>query len=136
MTKIFLSHSSKDKITFVNYVYKNLCKLFGEARVVIDQFSFEEGRRTAEEIASFIEQSDLIVLLISESALSSEWVQKEYELAYSLFNSKNCQICPIIIDNDIKYSDSRIPNWLKEEFNIQCIISTRKTSDIIAGRMY
>ena len=136
MTKIFLSHSSKDKISFVNHVYKNLCRLFGEARVIIDQFSFEEGRRTTEEIASFIEQSDLIVLLISESSLSSEWVQEEYELAYSLYKSKNCQICPIIIDKDIKHSDSRIPIWLQNEFNIQCIISTRKTSDIIAGRMY
>lgn len=136
MTKIFLSHSSKDKVDFINPVYKRLCSKFGEQRIIIDQFSFEEGRKTAEEIEKYIEQSDLIVLFISDDSLESEWIQKEYSFAKKMIEQRDSQICPIIIDDEIFYNDSRIPDWLKESYNIQKIRSTRKASDIISSRMY
>lgn len=134
MTKIFLSHSSSDKSKLVLPVYNKLCKQIGSQHVIIDQFSFEEGRKTEEEIIEKIEQSDLIALFISEEALNSEWFQKEFALAKKMNIEKKCQICPLIISEGIKYDDTRIPNWLQDEYNIQKILFPRKISDLLTER--
>ena len=136
MTKIFLSHSSKDKVSYVEPVYKRLCSKFGKSRVIIDEFSFEEGRKTVEEIELNISQSDLIVLFLSSDALNSTWVQKEYELAKKMMQERTCQVCPLIITDDLFYDDVRIPDWLRNDYNIQKITSTRKAADIISERLY
>lgn len=136
MPKIFLSHSSKDKKLYVEIVKKNLIKEYGEENVIIDEISFQEGRKTIEEINEYLEITDLFALFISESSLESEWVQNEIEeVEHLLSKEKIEQICPIIIDEKVKYDDPRIPNLLKNNYNLQYISRPSKTAHILIQRL-
>lgn len=136
MAKVFLSHSSDDKEWYVDIVYKRLVKALGEDSVVIDNVAFQEGRKTIEEIYYQLEKTDLFVIFLSNKSLSSEWVQNELTKVENLVGEKKLyQICPIIIDEVVKYDDDRIPLWMRKEYNIQRICSQVKASNVIRQRM-
>lgn len=114
MNKIFLSHSSMDK----DYV-RPIFNYFGSNRCIFDEMTFECGMRTLKEIFDGIEKSDIFVFFISNNSLNSEWVKKELFFAENHLNNdqnKLQQIFPIIIDDTIKYNDSRIPTFLNSGF--------------------
>ncbi|MFY3230183.1 toll/interleukin-1 receptor domain-containing protein [Klebsiella pneumoniae] len=73
MIKAFLSHSSKDKEHYV----RNVANWLGKENIIYDEFTFEEGERTLDQIMEGLGDSELFVLFISNSALESEWVKKE-----------------------------------------------------------
>lgn len=136
MSKVFLSHSSEDKEWYVNIVYNKLAKILGEDSIVIDNVTFQEGRRTVEEIYYQLGTTDLFVIFLSDKALASPWVQEELtKVEEILEGNKRYQICPIIIDNKVQYDDVRIPTWMKREYNIQRIGSQTKASNVIRQRM-
>lgn len=136
MAKVFLSHCSYDKEWYVEPVYSRLVKEIGKDSVVIDNVTFQEGRKTIEEIHQNLEASDLFVIFISDKALGSTWVQKELLKVEELFKEdKIQQICPIIIDKNIKHDDIRIPGWMRDEYNIQFINRQTKATSIIRQRM-
>ena len=136
MAKVFLSHSSEDKEWYVNIVYKKLVKALGEDSGVIDNVMFQEGRKTVEEIYYQLELTDLFVIFLSDKALASTWVQDELKKVESIVEEKKkYQICPIIIDDIVKYDDDRIPTWMQREYNIQRICSQTKASNVIRQRM-
>ena len=109
MPKIFLSHSSDDK-QFVEIIANK----FGKDNVVYDKFSFEVGGITFNQIVEALNNSDLFVIFISNKALNSQWVRNELNIAYEYLNlGKLKQIFPIIIDENIDYTDERIPEWMK-----------------------
>ncbi|RNB86876.1 TIR domain-containing protein [Brevibacillus fluminis] len=111
MNKIFLSHSSVDK----DYV-RPIAMYFGNDRAAFDEFTFESGMQTITEIFKSIDKTDIFVYFISESALNSEWVKEEINQAQEKLQDnrqKLSQIFPIIIDENIKHSDSRIPSFLR-----------------------
>ncbi|ELA9194912.1 TIR domain-containing protein [Vibrio parahaemolyticus] len=117
MIKCFLSHSSRDK-EFVRSVASGLRK---ETRI-FDEQTFEKGMSPAEEIINGLDDTSLFVLFLSDSALNSEWVKEEIRLAKTRVDEGNIQrIYPIIIDDNIDYTDERIPLWMKDGFNIQPI---------------
>ena len=117
MIKCFLSHSSKDK-EYVRIVASGLRK---ETRI-FDEQTFEKGMSPAEEIINGLDDTSLFVLFLSDSALESEWVKEEIKLAKTKVDEGNIQrIYPIIIDDKIDYTDTRIPSWMKDGFNIQPI---------------
>lgn len=119
MIKCFLSHSSKDKESYVRLVAD---RLRPEVKV-FDEETFEAGMKTAEEIATGLKETALFVIFLSNSALNSEWVKKELSDAKILFDSEKIQrIYPIIIEKGIRHDDSRIPTWMKESLNIQPIL--------------
>ena len=70
--RVFLSHSSSDKKSYVDHVARKL----GD-RAVIDSFNFEAGMKTLDEIYRTMESSDIFVLFISNKSLDSEWVKTE-----------------------------------------------------------
>ena len=110
MNKIFLSHSSKDK-EYVEYIARK----FGKDVAVYDEYSFEVGLKTLDEILKSLDATDLFVIFISDAALESEWVKEELALSHKfLENDKIKQIYPIIIDESITYADPRIPEWLNK----------------------
>lgn len=116
--KAFLSHSSADKAKYVRIVANALQSL----DVIYDEFTFEIGGKTFEEILHGLDQTGVFVLFISNSSLNSEWVQKEIFEAKKRFDTKQIsQIYPIIIDENITYEDSRIPEWLQDEYNLKMI---------------
>ena len=136
MQRVFLSHSSADKESYVQIVANKLIKELGVENVILDEITFQEGRRTIEEIEENLNSTDLFVFFVSDKSLESEWVKKELFKAEQLWNKKELQqICPIIIDNNIKYDDNRIPKWIQKNYNLQYISRPTKSSQIIIQRM-
>lgn len=110
MNKAFLSYSTNDA-DLVQKVYQYL----GKRRAIIDHISFEQGLPLISEIEDKINQSDIIVIFISDSSLNSEWVRKEFMISREKFYLESPdKIFPILIDRsiDIK-TEERIPTWLK-----------------------
>ncbi|MEN4773535.1 toll/interleukin-1 receptor domain-containing protein [Pantoea agglomerans] len=117
MIKCFLSHSSKDKV-YVRSVVEGLRKEI----LIYDELTFEKGMSPAEEIIKGLDEASLFVVFLSENALESDWVKSEISLAKEKIDSGLMQrIYPIIIDDKINYTDTRIPEWMKNGFNIQPI---------------
>lgn len=120
MIKCFLSHSSKDKASYVRQVAE---KLKTEIKVY-DEETFEKGMSPIEEIISGLGESSLFVVFISESALNSTWVKDELSKAKILFDQEKLdRIYPIIIDENIDFTDQRIPQWMRDNLNIQPILN-------------
>lgn len=113
--KIFISHSSDDK-SLVHKVVERL----GKNGIIVDEYSFETGERTEDEINLAINNSGVFCLLISMSAMSKDWVKKEILIVKSLIESgKEIKFLPLIIDEKIDYSYKEIPQWVKDEYNLR-----------------
>ena len=109
MIKAFLSHSSADKEKFVRIVADRLNKM----NIHYDEYTFEAGNKTMDEIFAGLQATDLFVFFISDDSLESKWVKEELLIATN--NSTRAkQFYPIIIDKNIQYNDERIPDWIKE----------------------
>jgi len=129
MIRAFLSHSSKDKESYVRQVAKWL----GKDNIIYDEFTFEEGGDTLEEILNGLGKTDLFVLFLSSNALNSDWVIREIVEAKRRFNESTiAKIYPIIIEDGLTYQDERIPDWLKENFVLKPI----KTAQVAARRIH
>lgn len=127
MGKAFLSHSSRDKI-----LVEAVARKLGEKYCICDTFSFECGQKTFDEIIKGLDDTDLFVLFLSDNSLNSEWVKKELSIAYSKLQiNKIKRIFPIIIDEKIDYTDSRIPEWLSETYNLQRLTKSDRIQKII-----
>ena len=136
MKEVFISHSSKDKAMYADYIAEHL-----EGRCNYDAFSFDVGGKTEEEIKRCIQESELHVVLISKNSLTSKWVQKELKLIYDkLEHSKFDALFPIIIDKDINHTDVRIPNWIRESYNLKPItqptVALQKIRNKLSALMY
>ena len=59
--QVFLSHSSKDKEHFVKKVAEKL-----GVRAMYDEFTFESGMNTFDEILKHMNKSDLFVIFLSQ----------------------------------------------------------------------
>lgn len=127
MTQVFLSHSSKQK----GYV-EVIANKFGKFNIVYDAWTFEAGNKTLDEIYSGLNATGIFVYFISQESLTSPWVEKEINKAEEyLKNGKLKRFLPIIIDNTVKHSDDRIPQWIKDEYNLKYISKPTKTYDLI-----
>jgi tetratricopeptide (TPR) repeat protein len=132
MIKCFLSHSSQDK---ESYVRKVATKLRREIRI-FDEETFEAGMSPSEEILNGLDTTSLFVIFISDAALSSEWVQQELKIAKDkVAEGLIDRIYPIIIDDKITFTDSRIPLWMKNGFNIQHIKQPKVAARKINARL-
>lgn len=61
MQKVFLSHSSADKESYVRIVAKKLINNIGEENVILDEITFQQARKTIEEIDKGLNETDLFV---------------------------------------------------------------------------
>jgi len=129
MIKAFLSHSSKDKDTYV----RKVADWLGKDNIIYDEFTFEEGEKSLDEIVKGLEKTEIFVLFLSENALLSEWVKKEISDAKIKLDSKEInKIFPIIIEDGLTYEDSRIPQWLRDNYNLKPI----KRAQVAARRIH
>ena len=131
LKRVFLSHSSTDKKHYIEIVVEKLKKEIGIQRIVYDNLTFEEGMKNLEEIEKGLDKTDLFVIFLSDASLESDWVKKELDSAFDLYQSgKLKRIYPIIIDSSITHKDNRIPDWLKKEYNLKPInrptVATRR----------
>jgi hypothetical protein len=60
--KVFISHSSKDKDSYVDIVVEKLRKLIGVDRLVYDAITFEKGEEINAEIREWLDKSDIFVI--------------------------------------------------------------------------
>lgn len=122
MITCFLSHSSKDKSTYVQLVADRLPKQWR----VYDADTFEHGMKTLDEILRTLADTSLFVLFLSDASLSSDWVKREITEAERLsIQGQIKRIYPIIIDRTITHKDPRIPDWMRDEYNLHPV--TRPT---------
>lgn len=131
--KVFLSHKSEDK-DYVRYVANKI----GIDRCHYDEYTFEAGMKTMDEILNAMNSTDLFVLFISDKALDSPWVARERNRAHKLLKQdKLRQIYPIIIDPNpaIMYTDMRIPAWMQQHYNIRKILSPKVAVQKIRARL-
>lgn len=127
MTQVFLSHSSKQK-GYVEVIAKRL----GKFNIIFDAWTFEIGNKTIDEIYSGIDASGLFVYFISNESLDSPWVEKEIHKAEEyLLSGKLKNFLPLIIDQSIKHSDDRIPQWINDQYNLKYISKPTKSYDLI-----
>lgn len=77
--RIFISHSSKDKTRYCNEVVKKLIEKLGKDSIVYDALTFEAGEKSIDEINRTLAFTDLYVILLSQTAVESDWVK--YELS-------------------------------------------------------
>ncbi|GAA0878632.1 toll/interleukin-1 receptor domain-containing protein [Algoriphagus jejuensis] len=115
MAKAFLSHSSKDK-----ELVEKIATQLGKNNCHYDKFTFEAGKLTLDEIFKGLADTDVFVLFISETALKSEWIEREIIQAKILSTDKRIdRIFPLIIDKSIHHSDERIPDWIRKPYNLR-----------------
>ncbi len=83
-----------------------------------------------EEILNELDQTDIFVLFISNDSLNSAWVEKEISEAVERMNEGSIKrFFPIVIDKNIKHDDPRIPDWVRENYNLRPI-----TRPVVASR--
>ena len=108
----FLSHSSKDKVAFVERLYQWFTK-FAEIPVWYDKH--EIGRRDFRDIhRRFIPKCRSMIIILSKSAIASGWVEQEYSLALNhAMQYRKFRVIPILID------DSAVPGFLENRTYIK-----------------
>jgi tetratricopeptide (TPR) repeat protein len=115
--KFFLSHSSSDKDGYVRQVADRL----GD-RAAYDEYSFESGMETLDEIFRTMDASDIFVLFISDAALNSAWVQREIVNGKrQIDEDRTKRFVPILIDKGVSHLDARIPDWIRDRYNIRLV---------------
>jgi hypothetical protein len=129
MIRAFLSHSSKDKDHYV----RGVAKWLGKDNIIYDEWTFEEGEKPLDEILKSLDITELFVLFLSNNALDSDWVQTEIVQAKNRLDASSiAKIFPIIIEDGLTYDDERIPDWLRENYNLKPI----KRAQVAAKRIH
>lgn len=132
--RIFISHSSKDKIRYCNEMVDKLIEKLGTDAIVYDALTFEAGEKSIDEINRTLAFTDLYVILLSQAAVDSDWVKYELGEAQKKLTERALdRIYPLIIDPALKYSDGRIPAWLKD-YNLKYIARPAKAAKLIIER--
>lgn len=132
--RIFISHSSRDKTRYCNEVVDKIIEKLGKDSVVYDALTFEAGEKSIDEINRTLAYSDLYVILLSGFAVDSDWVKYELGEAHRKLEEHTLdRVYPLIIDPKLKYSDDRIPEWLKE-YNLKYIARPAKAAKLIIER--
>ncbi|MEM9088239.1 MAG: toll/interleukin-1 receptor domain-containing protein [Cyanobacteria bacterium P01_F01_bin.53] len=149
---VFLSHSSADKKTFVDDLYRWFKKV-ANIPVWYDQAVLSGGSIVPDSLGKAIPECRSMVLILSKSSVKSPWVRKEYSLAeHHRTQFEDFKIIPILIEDcelppflqDSIYIDART-NYLTESFYqgiLQALypfdpsVDFRKTSDIFVSRTW
>ncbi|WP_329767377.1 toll/interleukin-1 receptor domain-containing protein [Bacillus nitratireducens] len=137
MGTVFLSHSSKDKSIYIRHLAEKLINHLGKHRVVYDERTFEKGMKSIEEIDKGLMKSELFVIFLSRSSLEdSDWVKYELNTAYEMLKDGDIKrIYPIIIDEEITYKHPNIPQWMKDDYNVQYVGRPSKAFSLIKQRL-
>ena len=103
--KVFISHSSKDK-DFVRWLSSDLSN--AGHTPWLDEWQIKVGDSIPEKIESGLDDADAIILVLSQNAVESKWVEREWHSMYwDEIESGNIMVLPIL------YQDCKIPRLLK-----------------------
>lgn len=97
MSKIFLSHTSKDK----PFVRKLAADLRNNGHTVwIDEAEINIGDSLIGKIREGLDSVDYVAVVLSKASIESEWVKKELEIASNKeLKEKRVVVLPLIIEN-------------------------------------
>jgi hypothetical protein len=97
MSKIFISHSSKDK-SFARQLATDLEKS-GHAPW-LDEWEICVGECISSKISAAIEAADFVIIVLSLSAVESGWVEKEWRSKYwTEIQDGTVQVVPVLIES-------------------------------------
>lgn len=126
MTNVFIAYSRKDIDKF-SKILDNLNSMNIDCNL---QYYQPTMQGNIEDILESLTKVKIFVVLISTNSLKSKYVLKEVSEAIRLSESGRIKIiCPIIIDESIVNSDSRIPKCIKH--NIFHATSQTKAAQLI-----
>lgn len=92
--KIFISHSSKDK----KFVRRLVSKLEATGYSVwLDERELHVGDQLAKSIAEAIAGARVVVVVISEASLRSNWLRYELNHATEMMIKGKCRLIPVLI---------------------------------------
>ena len=122
----FISHSGKD-LEFAEKLYSDL-----QNKGVRCWFASEDmkiGKKTWDSIYHYIRMRDIILLILSEDSISSDWVEDEVNAALAEENkSKKPIFLPIRVDSAVLDSDLAWAEYINKTRNI-CDFSNWKDHD-------
>lgn len=96
MARIFVSHSSSDK-DFVHRLAGDLTER--GHRVWLDEWEIKVGECIPTRIAEGLKESDFVVLVMSQRACASAWVDREWKSKYwEEVNTRQLRILPILLE--------------------------------------
>lgn len=116
--KVFISHSSIDK-PFAKLLCMDL-----EANGYtpwLDEWNIQVGESIPERVSNGLEESDFVIVILSENAVSSKWVEREWQTKYwNEIEHGRIHVLPLLL------KDCKIPELLKtkkyadfrDDFNI------------------
>src|ERR1700749_3618301 len=96
MATIFISHSAQDKDV--------ACRLADDLAILrhniwLDEWNIKVGQCIATEIEKGIENTDFVVLLLSKRAAESNWVDREWKVAYwDEVRSNSIVVLPVLLE--------------------------------------
>lgn len=94
--KVFLSHASADK-NFVRALAVDLAVLGYQPW--LDEWEILGGESIPAKIGDGLEQADFVVLVLSKSAVASQWVEQEWQAKFWVdVNECRVAVIPILID--------------------------------------
>ncbi len=97
MAQIFLSHASTDK-DFVRTLAVDLRDL--GHRVWLDEWDIQVGDSIVTKVEGAIDESDFVVVILSNSSAQSRWVETEWQAKYwSEIGDREIQVLPALIEN-------------------------------------
>lgn len=103
--KVFISHSSVDK-TFVRSLAVDLAAIGHQPWV--DEWQILAGESIVERVGAGIEDADFMVVVLSKNAVSSQWVESEWQAKYwTEVNEKRVVVIPVVVD------DCTVPTLLR-----------------------
>jgi len=109
--KAFISYSHRDS-EFVDKLITSLIE--SEIQIWFDRWEIKVGDSIIEKIANGINENDTLIVILSQSSVSSNWVKKELNSALiKQLNENEVTILPVLIEKceipllikEIKYAD-------------------------------
>jgi hypothetical protein len=113
MSKVFISHSSKDKVA---------ARYFADAleqeghQIWMDERSIAPvGPSLIESLASGLEECDYLLVLLSRNSVVSNWVQKEMNAKLlDEIKTRRVTVLPVLLE------ECTLPVFLREKMYLDC----------------
>ena len=90
---IFVSYSRRDRNRVIPFV-KELEKKIGKNRIWIDRTGIESGDDFKDRIMSAIDRSEIVLFMLSDNSLQSEYAKMEVEYAHNT----DKKVIPVVLD--------------------------------------
>lgn len=124
---VFISHANKDKLDYVDELYKTICKL--GIKVFYDTEEISWGDKWKDVILNGTEKSEFAIIVISENYFGREWTERELDEFLKRQNVSGQKIVlPLLYNISLDDMKNKYPS-LEE---IQAIDSSKYSKEEIA----